>query len=42
MKLDVVGIVVDYEIKDNELVFLVDVNGKIIRYRGKSSKSYGY
>jgi hypothetical protein len=30
MKLDVVGIVVDYEIKDNELVFLVDVNGKII------------
>ena len=30
MKLDVAGIVVDYEIKDNELVFLVDVNGKII------------
>lgn len=30
MRLDVIGRVVDYEIKNNEIVFLVDVNGKII------------
>jgi hypothetical protein len=31
IKMDVVGVVVDYELISNEIVFLVDVNGKIIK-----------
>lgn len=31
MNLDVTGTVVDYEIISNEIVFLLDVGGKIIR-----------
>lgn len=30
-KLDVTGIIKDYEISDNEIIFIVDVNGKIIK-----------
>lgn len=31
MHIDVVGTVVDFEIKNNEIVFMVDVSGKIIK-----------
>lgn len=31
MRIDVRGVVVDYEISHNEILFLVDVNGKIIK-----------
>lgn len=31
MGVDVTGIIVDYEISQNEILFLVDVRGKIIK-----------
>lgn len=31
MKMDIVGVVVDYELISNEIVFSVDVNSKIIK-----------
>ena len=31
MRIDVRGVVVGYEISHNEILFLVDVNGKIIK-----------
>ena len=30
-KIDHIGIIKDYEIKANEIIFIVDVNGKIIK-----------
>ena len=31
MDIDVVGVIVDFEIVNNEIIFFVDVNGKIIK-----------
>lgn len=31
MDIDVTGIVVDYEVVSNEIIFSIDVNGKIIK-----------